>query len=86
MVAMPLISCLAFMWDGVFVGAVAGRQIRDAMIGAAVGFVLSYILLRRQLGVQAVYVAYFVHLLVRTIWLTAAWPKTVRRCFAVKEE
>ena len=84
MVAMPLISCLAFMWDGVFVGAVAGRQIRDAMIGAAVGFVLSYILLRRQLGIQAVYVAYFVHLLVRTVWLTAAWPKTVRRCFAAE--
>ena len=82
LVAMPLVSCLAFMWDGVFVGAVAGRQIRDAMIGAAVGFVLSYVALRGTLGIQAVYVAYFVHLIVRTVWLTAAWPGTVRRCFA----
>ena len=82
LVAMPLVSCLAFMWDGVFVGAVAGRQIRDAMIGAAVGFVVAYVVLCGVLGIQAVYVAYFVHLLVRTAWLTAAWPKTVRKCFA----
>lgn len=82
LVAMPLVSCLAFMWDGVFVGAVAGRQIRDAMIGAAVGFVVAYVVLRDMLGIQAVYVAYFVHLLVRTVWLTASWPKTVRKCFA----
>ena len=35
LIAMPLVSTLAFMWDGVYAGATAGKQIRNAMIYAA---------------------------------------------------
>ena len=40
LIAMPIVSTLAFMWDGVYAGATAGKQIRNAMIYAASGFVL----------------------------------------------
>ena len=79
LVLMPLISCAAFMWDGIFIGATAGRQVRDCMLFAALGFVLAYIGLFRYIGVQAVYVGYFVHLLVRTLYLSIRWKKVLRR-------
>ncbi|MBO7498493.1 MAG: MATE family efflux transporter [Bacteroidaceae bacterium] len=75
LVAMPLVSCLAFLWDGIFIGATAARPLRNSMIGAAVGFVAAAIALQPFWGIQAVYVAYFVHLVVRVVWLTAAWPR-----------
>ena len=76
LIAMPIISTLAFMWDGVYVGATAGVQIRNSMIWAAVGFVLAYVACFRFVGIQALYIAYFVHLIARVVYLTVKW-KTV---------
>ena len=76
LIAMPLVSCLAFLWDGIYVGATAARPMRDSMIGAAVGFVVASIALQPLWGIQAIYIGYFVHLLVRVGWLTATWPRT----------
>ena len=70
------------MWDGVFIGATAGRQVRDCMLFAAVGFLLGAVLLAPFMGVQAVYVGYFVHLLVRTLYLSARWKKVMAHAFA----
>ena len=81
LVAMPLVSCLAFLWDGIFIGATAARPLRNSMIGAAVGFVAAAIALQPLWGIQAIYVAYFVHLVVRVLWLTAAWPRTRSAAF-----
>ncbi len=75
LIAMPLLSTLAFMWDGVYVGATAGVEIRNAMIWSAVGFVLAYVALYRCWGIQALYVAYFVHLLARVVYLSLNWKK-----------
>lgn len=73
LIGMPLISTLAFMWDGIYTGAAAGVQIRNAMIWAALGFVVVYAVLNRQYGMHALYLAYFTHLLARTIYLTMKW-------------
>ncbi len=73
LIAMPLISALAFMWDGVYIGATAGVQIRNAMIWAAVGFVAGYLLTYRWLGAQALYIGYFAHLIARSVYLTVEW-------------
>jgi len=81
LVTMPLVSCLAFLWDGIFVGATAARALRNSMIAAAVGFVLASLTLQPLWGIQAIYVAYFVHLLLRVVWLTAAWPRTRSAAF-----
>ena len=73
LIAMPIVSAIAFMWDGVYVGATAGKPIRNAMIWAAVGFVVAYVMTYRFVGAQALYIAYFAHLIARVVYLTVKW-------------
>ena len=73
LIAMPIISTLAFMWDGVYVGATAGVEIRNAMIWAAIGFVVGYMATYRFVGAQALYIGYFAHLIARVIYLSVRW-------------
>lgn len=75
LIAMPLVSTLAFMWDGVYAGATAGKQIRNAMIYAALGFVTCYLATYWWLGIQGLYIAYFAHLVARVVYLTVAWKR-----------
>ena len=77
-IAMPIVSTLAFMWDGVYVGAAAGKEIMIAMIWAAVAFVAGYVATEPLWGVQALYVGYFAHLLARVIYLTAKWRRVIK--------
>ncbi len=76
LIAMPIVSTLAFMWDGVYAGATAGKQIRNAMIYAALGFLVSYLATYWWLGIQGLYIAYFAHLVARVVYLTVAWKST----------
>ena len=75
LIGMPLISTLAFMWDGVYIGATAGVQIRNSMILAAVGFVVGYAATFSFVGAQALYIGYFAHLIARAFYLTIQWNK-----------
>ena len=75
LIAMPIISTLAFMWDGIYVGATAGVPIRNSMIWAAVLFVVSYAATYRFVGAQALYIAYFAHLIARVVYLTWKWKE-----------
>jgi len=79
LILMPLLSAPAFMWDGIYVGATASKQIRDAMIVSAVAFVLVYILLKSHMGIDAVLYAYFAHLVGRDLYLTLLWPRTIKK-------
>ena len=83
LIAMPLVSCLAFMWDGIYIGAAAGKEVRNCMLWAALGFVLGYICCYKAIGIQALYVGYFVHLLVRTLYLSFLWKKTKGKAFSI---
>ncbi len=78
LVAMPIVSMLAFMWDGIYVGATRGKEIRNAMLWAAFAFAVTYFLLSTIngqfsaiIGMHALYAAYFAHLAARVIYLTA---------------
>ena len=81
LIAMPLVSTLAFMWDGVYTGATAGREIRNAMIWAAVAFVAVYLVgewANRFMGhllspLSVLFAAYFAHLVARVVYLTVKW-------------
>ena len=77
LIGMPLISTLAFMWDGVYIGATAGVQIRNSMIWAAVGFIIGYVATFSFVGPQALYIGYFAHLIARAFYLTIQWNKVV---------
>ena len=75
LMVMPIVGCAAFTWDGIYIGAVASRKMRNSMIWATVGFFLSYFIARMiwqddSLAVHVLMAAYFVHLLIRTIYLT----------------
>lgn len=67
----PLVSSFAFMWDGVYAGATAGADIRNAMLWAVVAFVGTYVIcMPWSGGADALYAAYMAHLLVRTLYLS----------------
>lgn len=77
LIAMPIVSTIAFMWDGIYAGATAGRQIRNSMIWAAAAFVLAYLSSYWWGGVQAIYIGYFAHLVARVIYLSVAWKTLI---------
>jgi MATE family multidrug resistance protein len=72
---MPLLSCVAFIWDGIYIGATAARQMMVCMIWSAGLFVAAFFLCEPKFGPQALYIAYFVHLVVRSVYLTFSWKK-----------
>ena len=74
---MPLVSSVAFTWDGIFIGATATKAIRNSMLWALAGFFASYWLLGWKYGVQALWVGYMVHLVARTVYLSAVAKKEV---------
>ena len=78
LIAMPIVSTLAFMWDGVYAGATAGKQIRNGMIYAALAFVIGYLATYPYLDVMSIYIAYFAHLVARVLYLTLAWRGVCR--------
>ncbi|MCF0164977.1 MAG: MATE family efflux transporter [Bacteroidales bacterium] len=74
---MPVISCIAFTWDGIYIGATASAALRNSMVWSASSFVITYIALKGLLGIQALYLAYFIHLFVRSLYLTLVCRKNV---------
>lgn len=80
---MPLTGCAAFTWDGIFLGATASKEARNSTLFATVGFLCTYFIAAAILhpsDVNAVHLllaAYFVHLLIRSVVLTAYYPKAV---------
>ena len=77
LIIMPAFSCLAFMWDGIFIGATAARAIRNGMIWACVSFYACYFAFRGLMGIQALYMAYFAHLIARDIYMTVTARRQV---------
>lgn len=74
---MPALSCVAFVWDGIYLGATASAPMRNCMLIAAALFVLTYLLFSPVWGIQALYLAYFVHLAYRSIHLSATYRRHV---------
>lgn len=83
LIAMPLLGCAAFTWDGIYIGATAARGIRDAMIAALAAFLASWFVCKAAFspeGPAAIHLllgAYFMHLVARTVWLSARYGKDV---------
>ena len=70
---MPVLSAFAFMFDGVFVGATMAIPVRNCMFASAALFVLTYITAAPVMGAAAMYLAYMIHLVVRTVYLCIVW-------------
>ena len=65
--AIPFAGFAAFLWDGIFIGATATRQMFYAMLAASAGFFLVYYSLREWMGNHALWLAFIVYLSLRGI-------------------
>ncbi len=80
---MPPLGCAAFTWDGIYLGATASKGLRDSMGAAAVAFFAVWFAgkwLLHPEGAAAIHLwfaAYYSHLLLRTVLLTARYRKDV---------
>lgn len=54
---LPLISFTAFVWDGIYLGATAAKEQRNATLIAALVFLLLFFVLREQMGNHALLLA-----------------------------
>ena len=70
----PLISFAAFIWDGIYIGATASVQMRNAMLmSTLLVYFPAYYLLQTHFGNHALWLAFVLFLLARgvTLWLMA---------------
>ena len=82
---MPLIGCPAFVWDGIFIGATASRDLRNSTLLCAVGFFATWLAgrwaagpgIRPETALHLLMGAYFMHLAIRTVYLTLRWPSVL---------
>lgn len=63
--AIPLAGFSAFLWDGIFIGATATRQMLYAMFVASVSFFILYYSFHSLLGNHALWLAFIVYLALR---------------------
>lgn len=88
LILMPPLGCAAFTYDGIYLGATASRPIRDTMLAAmaaffAVWFAGHYIGKLYGYGdLNLLFAAYFIHLAVRTVWLSVCYKKNIFSSFS----
>ncbi|MBO4435102.1 MAG: MATE family efflux transporter [Bacteroidales bacterium] len=76
---MPVIGIPAFIWDGIYTGATRTRDMMLSVVLCAIGFFATYIggyyLLKADdvLAIHILMAAYFVHLTIRSVYLTLRW-------------
>lgn len=73
-VLIPITGFAAFLWDGVFIGATASKEMRNAMILSAIVFFGCYYLSVPVLGNNGLWLAFILYLSVRGITQTI-WAK-----------
>jgi len=88
LVIMPLLGCPAFTWDGIYIGATATKEMRDANIGCLIAFFIVWfggILLLRSTGPQTslsakvhlLFAAYYTHLIFRSLYQTIKYKPAI---------
>ena len=83
---MPLVGCPAFVWDGIFIGATSGRHLRNSTLLCAIGFFAAWFAgclsirdLSPETAIHLLMGAYFIHLVIRSVYLTACYPKAIAK-------
>lgn len=65
--AIPLAGFSAFLWDGIFIGATATRQMLLAMLIASISFFITYYSFHSLMGNHALWLAFLVYLFLRGV-------------------
>jgi len=67
-VMVPIVSFTAFLWDGIFIGATAGPEMRNAMlISTLIIFFPAYILAGKLLGNHGLWLAFILFMIARGV-------------------
>lgn len=69
-VLIPIVGFAAFLWDGIFIGATASVEMRNAMIISTAVFFISYFLLYPIFGNNGLWLSFILYLAFRGISLT----------------
>ena len=66
-ILIPLAGYMAFLLDGIFIGATATKLMLQSMLVAAIAFFLTYFTLKSSLGNHALWLAFMIYLSLRGI-------------------
>lgn len=73
-ILIPLTSLGAFIWDGIYIGTTASKQMRNVMIISSIFiFLPAYYFTANSWGNNALWFALNVFMLVRTLLMWAGW-------------
>lgn len=75
----PIVGFTAFIWDGIFIGITATKQLFLSMAFATVCFYLCFALTGRALGNDGLWLSFCLFLLMRGIFQTAFYPALLKR-------
>jgi MATE family multidrug resistance protein len=71
-IMVPMVSFAAFLWDGIYIGATAGREMRNAMLISTLGvFFPVYILAGKLMGNHGLWLAFILFMAARGITMQA---------------
>lgn len=77
-VMVPMVSFTAFLWDGIFIGATAGPEMRNAMLASTlVVFFPAYILAGRFMGNHGLWLAFILFMIARGVSMQVMAKKAV---------
>lgn len=81
----PIAGFSAFLWDGIFIGATASRQMRNSMFIAASCFFGLYYLLSPSLGNNALWLAFIFYLAMRGVMQTFMYQNIRKKLSLILE-
>jgi MATE family multidrug resistance protein len=73
-ILIPITGFAAFLWDGIFIGATASKEMRNAMILSAISFFVCYYATKSFLGNNALWLSFILYLSVRAL-IQTLWAK-----------
>ena len=73
-ILIPITGFAAFLWDGIFIGATASKEMRNGMILSAISFFICYYSTISFLGNNGLWLSFIVYLLVRSV-IQTLWAK-----------
>lgn len=74
----PVVSFAAFLWDGIYIGATAGKAMRNSMlISTLLVFFPTYYILQKYIGNHGLWLAFIFFMISRTITLWVMAPGAI---------
>ncbi len=81
-ILIPITGFAAFLWDGIYIGATASKEMRNAMVISAITFFVCYYSTKSLLGNNALWLSFIIYLTVRgviqTLWAKKALEPKLR--------